>query len=63
MSTLNEQLNASMEEIEHHRKVKFTLAIAATVAAIVGLLALTSLMYSSTPAEVEQGRIGAQAFD
>lgn len=63
MSTLNQQLNDSLEEIEHYRKVKFTVAVAAVVAAIVGLLALTSLMYSSTPADVDAGRIGVQAFD
>ena len=63
MSTLNEQLNASLEEMAQHRRLRFVLAIAALVAIIAGLLAFTSLMYSSTPADIGESRIGAQSFD
>ncbi len=62
MSRLDREVDASMHEIERRRKTKLTLVIAAMVLVAGGMLAMTSLMYSSTPGQVSQDRIGEESF-
>jgi NhaP-type Na+/H+ or K+/H+ antiporter len=62
MSTLDQEVDNSLRELERQRKAKLTLAIAAVVVTAGGLFALTSLMYSSTPGQIDADRIGEEAF-
>lgn len=62
MSTLDQEIDTSLRELERRRKAKMKLVIAAIVLAGGGFFALTSLMYSSTPGEVDADRIGEEVF-
>ncbi len=61
-TALDDEIDTSLKEIERKRRGKLTLMVAALILAGGGMLALTSLMYTSTPGNVSEDRIGAKSF-
>lgn len=61
-TALDDEIDTSLKEIERKRKAKLALTIGALILAGGGMLALTSLMYTSTPGDVSEDRIGEESF-
>lgn len=62
MSKLDQELDASLRQIQKRRKTKLTLVVAGLVIGAGGMFALTSLMYSTSTDTVSPDRIGEESF-
>lgn len=63
MTTLDQELDSSLREIERRRKAKLAGAVAGLVLVVATLLGFTWLMYSSSSGTVSEDRIGEQVFE
>lgn len=62
MTNLDQEVDTSLRDLQRRRKTKLALAIAALFVGSAVMLGFTFAMYSSTPAEVDEDRIGEESF-
>jgi hypothetical protein len=62
MTTLDQQIDTSLQEILRRRKTKLTLVVVGLVVALGSMMALTALMYSPSAGDAGEDRIGAESF-